>query len=112
VTLLKIAYDEEFAHCGPGNLLMLELINHESVKQSSDEIDCITDMRWHQSWRMAQREYASVTLYPLRLSPIVFGYLPDRVKHGLRRFALARAAARWLREHRGANRRLVTGGVE
>jgi CelD/BcsL family acetyltransferase involved in cellulose biosynthesis len=110
LSLLKIAYDEAHAHCGPGNMLFLEMLRREATAGLSREVDCLTDMAWHRNWRMASRDYVTVTLYPQRLVPWLFGYLPAVIADALRRSPLARAVVQALR--RSFRRRPATAAEE
>lgn len=97
LNLLKIAYDEGHSHYGPGNMLFLELLRREAASQAAREIDCLTDMPWHQNWRMASRRYLTVTLFPRRMAPALLGYLPLRGKDVLRSSPAVRSMVRAIR---------------
>lgn len=103
LSLLKIAYDEAYASCGPGNMLFLEMLRRESALGLSREIDCLTDMAWHTNWRMQSRSYVTVTLYPKTTRALVFGYLPAVAVDTLRKSALLRRVVRvgkqWRKRH-------------
>lgn len=112
LSLLKIAYDEAHAHCGPGNMLFLEMLRREATVGLSREVDCLTDMAWHRNWRMASRDYVTVTLYPRRVVPWLFGYLPAVAADVLRRSPLARTTVRVIRRafRRGETTTPASGG--
>lgn len=95
--LLKIAYNERYAHCGPGNMLFLEILRREVAGGRTDVIDCLTDMAWHRNWRMDSRSYVELFAYPRRPVPILLGAFPGACADVLRRWPLARRAVRALR---------------
>lgn len=78
LTLVKMAYDEAFAACAPGNLLMLAIIERVWQEDDTDRIDCLSDQPWHSHWKLERREYFDLFLYPRRLLPYCAGYLPHR----------------------------------
>jgi CelD/BcsL family acetyltransferase involved in cellulose biosynthesis len=96
VTLLKIAYNEEYAAIAPGNMLFLELLRREAESQESRRIDCVTDMPWHANWKMATRRYRNVCVYPRRFWPTAFGLVPALAADVLRRNPTARKLWRTL----------------
>ena len=85
LTLLKIAYNEDYAAIAPGNMLLLELLRRESASQESRRIDCVTDMPWHANWKMATRDYRTFVVYPRRFVSTAFGFVPDLAGDALRR---------------------------
>jgi hypothetical protein len=109
--LPKIAYDEAYAKCGPGNLLFEQTVRSAFERGNIDEINCLTDMPWHRSWRMDQSNYARLWIYPKRPLASLFGALPtwaaQRVKSLLRplvlrlRQAVARRKRRMNRTEEG-----------
>jgi len=96
VTLLKIAYNEDYASIGPGNMLLLGLLRRESDSQESRRIDCVTDMPWHANWKMATRRYHNVYVYPRRFWPTAFELVPALAADLLRRHPTARKLLRTL----------------
>jgi CelD/BcsL family acetyltransferase involved in cellulose biosynthesis len=60
--LPKIAYDEGFADCMPGNLLSWEVIRDASERPDVDEIYHMSSARWHAAWHMSQDIYTDVHL--------------------------------------------------
>lgn len=62
--LLKICYDEEFATCSPGNLLLDNVIQNACAMGDLDEINCVADGAWHRNWKMKER-----TIYELLILP-------------------------------------------
>ena len=96
VTVLKIAYNEDYAAVAPGNMLFLELLRRESASQESRRIDCVTDMPWHANWKMATRRYRNVCVYPRRFWPTALGLVPGLAADVLRRSPTARKLLRIL----------------
>ena len=94
LTLLKIAYNEDYAAIAPGNMLLLALLRRESASQESRLIDCVTDMPWHANWKMATRDYRTVVVYPRRFVPTVCGLVPDLAGDALRRSPTVRSLLR------------------
>lgn len=78
LVLWKIAYDEAFSNCGPGNILFEKTIERAFLSGDIDEINCLTDMEWHRHWKMDQRPYYNLYLYPRRSLPFVAGVIPRK----------------------------------
>jgi CelD/BcsL family acetyltransferase involved in cellulose biosynthesis len=109
LSLLKIAYQEDFSECGPGNMLFLEMLRNTIGLGNTEIIDCLTDMPWHNQWRMARREYVSLTIFPRRVLPILVGYFPLVAGDFLRRFAILRNVVRGLRSQWFRTRQRLVG---
>lgn len=86
LTLLKIAYDEEYQHMAPGNHLFLKMVERAHEQGDTDEINCITDSEWHDNWNMSKREYRTVYVYPKNVASSAFFYFPRKIHVGLRNF--------------------------
>ena len=71
VFLFKICYSEEFSNLGPGNVLMMRTIERAFQQGDTDEINCLTDMSWHNNWVVTRRPYTTYTLVPKRIAPMV-----------------------------------------
>lgn len=84
LNLLKIAYDESYAQCAPGNLLFEKTLQRAFASEDIDEINCLTDMPWHRNWRMDRRPYYDIWIYPRRPLPFLFSFLPKRARSLLR----------------------------
>ncbi len=67
--LLKSSYDEDFARCSPGNLLLLESLRRASNHLSSYEF-LGTAERWTRVWTSRVHPCVSVRAYPERVSGI------------------------------------------
>lgn len=50
VFLIRVAYNEDFAHASPGTLLMGRLIEWCCSHPAIDRIDLVVRQRWHQRW--------------------------------------------------------------
>jgi CelD/BcsL family acetyltransferase involved in cellulose biosynthesis len=76
LVVTKIAYDEEYSRCSPGNLLFHAVLERAFESDDVDVVDCLTDMVWHRNWQMDRRRYYNVLLFPKRMKPTILGYLP------------------------------------
>lgn len=85
LTLLKIGYDESYGHCAPENMLFEQTIRHFFGAGDIDEINCLTDMSWHNNWRMEKRPCYDVGFYPRRVFPFLASVLPQKTKSLLRK---------------------------
>jgi hypothetical protein len=66
--LLKIGYDERFARCSPGTLLMLEAANWAS-ERGLDAIELLGDREsWTRFWTHEERPCVALYAYPARLA--------------------------------------------
>jgi CelD/BcsL family acetyltransferase involved in cellulose biosynthesis len=81
----KISYDEDYSDVSPGNMLFLETVCRCFQDGDIDEINCLTDMPWHRNWRMNQRKYYNVHLFPNRSVSILLGEMPRRMRDALLR---------------------------
>ncbi len=63
--LMKIGYDEQFAHCSPGNLLVLETIRY-AAKSSLKSVAFLGAMEpWKQQWTSEENACVVLRGYPL-----------------------------------------------
>lgn len=62
LVLWKLGYDDTYAYCSPGNLLLLHLIETE-IDHGTVEIDLTSDQHWYESWGMITRTYHHVRIY-------------------------------------------------
>jgi hypothetical protein len=97
LVLLKIGYDEAFSHCAPGNMLLERTLQRAFASGDIDEIDCLTDMAWHDNWAMAKRPYYNLWIYPRRGVPLLKGALPRLVRERLRHLPGLRSLYRRVR---------------
>ncbi len=84
LVIWKIAYDESYSFCGPGNLLFEKGLERAFLKGDVDEVNCLTDMAWHKSWRMSSRPYYDVYIYPKRAITFMAGVIPKRTRNFIR----------------------------
>jgi CelD/BcsL family acetyltransferase involved in cellulose biosynthesis len=97
VVIWKIGYDEAFARCGPGTILFERLAQRAFEADDIDQIDLMTDMPWHDNWRIHKREYHDLYVFPKRLIPTLIGVLPKRLSLRLRKVSIIRGAVQRLR---------------
>ena len=81
----RISYDESFASYAPGNILFEHTVRRAFAADDIDEIDCLSDMPWHDKWRCEKHRYHHLWIYAPRFFPFVTGYLPAKAKTSLRR---------------------------
>jgi CelD/BcsL family acetyltransferase involved in cellulose biosynthesis len=77
--LHRIAYDETHARLVPGNLLFDRVVEDAFAGGRTDAVDCMTDMPWHDLWRLDRYPYLRLRLFPRRPLPLL-GYLADRLR--------------------------------
>jgi CelD/BcsL family acetyltransferase involved in cellulose biosynthesis len=75
VIIPKIAYDEEFAACMPGNLLTGEVIKDLFSRPDISELNYLSDADWQRAWRMDQDSYVDVHLVRKDMLPVLL-HLP------------------------------------
>ena len=68
--LLKIAYDEKFATCSPGTLLMLHSVKHAAVRGLKSYEFLGTAERWTRPWTESLRRCVALRAYPLSIGGI------------------------------------------
>lgn len=68
IWLIRIGYDEAYADCSPGNLLMMEVIRYASRQQlkSCEFLGKAED--WTRMWTNKQYSTECITIFPTRLS--------------------------------------------
>jgi CelD/BcsL family acetyltransferase involved in cellulose biosynthesis len=80
LALFKIGYDEEYSYCSPGNILFESVVERAYSQGDTDEINCITDMAWHDNWVMDKRPHYDLWIYPKHPIPFLFGALPRKAR--------------------------------
>jgi hypothetical protein len=70
--LPKIAFDEEFADCMPGNLLTAEVLKDAFFCSQLNEINHLSRADWHSLWRMSQDKYVDVHLIRRSIASTLF----------------------------------------
>jgi hypothetical protein len=61
--ILKIGYDQDYAHLSPGVMLLDHLFRNVAPQSSINRIDFTTDMPWMKDWRPSRRELVEVFLF-------------------------------------------------
>ena len=92
LTLFKIGYDEEYSYCSPGNILFERVVERAYGQGDTDEINCITDMAWHDNWGMDKRPHYDLWIYPKHPIPFFFGALPRKARMRLSKITGLKAA--------------------
>lgn len=112
LSIWKIGFDEAYAHCSPGVLLLEKVLARAFADESVDEVNLVTDKDWHRSWQPQRRPYYLVRLYPTRPWPYLAGALPLQTRQVLRRVPGLRRAVVAVREWRarGAQEKRSTAG--
>jgi CelD/BcsL family acetyltransferase involved in cellulose biosynthesis len=64
-SLFKIGYDEEFARCSPGNLLMLHTVQWAAEQELSSYEFLGAQEPWTDRWTETVRSCVDVQIYPL-----------------------------------------------
>jgi CelD/BcsL family acetyltransferase involved in cellulose biosynthesis len=62
--VFKIAYNEEYAACSPGNQLFRRCVEREFALGKAERINCLADTAWHRTWRMKTGAFYNVHIYP------------------------------------------------
>lgn len=81
----RISHDESCSSFAPGNILFEHTVRRAFEADDIDEIDCLTDMPWHDKWRCEKHSHHHLWIYAPGFFPLVTGYLPARAKTMLRR---------------------------
>jgi CelD/BcsL family acetyltransferase involved in cellulose biosynthesis len=63
--LLKIGYDQQYAQCSPGQLLMRETIRYAAERKLQSYEFLGTAAAWTQVWTKCERESVSLWVYPM-----------------------------------------------
>lgn len=84
IILPKIAFDEEFTECMPGNLLTAEVIRDAFSRPEIRQLNHLSQADWHRSWRMDQDGYADVHLVRRDMLPMLL-HLPRILAQGIYR---------------------------
>ncbi len=80
LTLLKIAFDENFSSIGPGTVLMKHVLQGAFEDESINEVDCLTYFAWNSNWNMRKREYYTCRFIEKSLGNLLLEYLPLAVR--------------------------------
>ena len=68
--LMKIAYDEQFARCSPGTLLMLHSVKYAAVRGLKSFEFLGTTERWTRAWTDSRRRCVALRAHPLSIGGI------------------------------------------
>lgn len=69
--LLKIGYNEQYAKCSPGMLLMYETIVYAAKRKLKSYEFMGTAGQWTRRWTKTERENVSISTYPFTLSGMI-----------------------------------------
>lgn len=108
----KIAFDEDFADCRPGNILTAEVIKAAFADADLTEINHMSNASWHRLWHMSEEPYGGVDFIRSSAVAALFhrpGVLLEAAYRDLLRpsvpVALTDAVRRFLRRRRPKPRR-------
>ena len=76
----KVVFREDYAEVSPGNLLFEWVLRQAFEDPQTRLVNCLTDMPWHDRWKMEKRPNYHLIAYNRRALPLLSGYLPRRVK--------------------------------
>jgi len=93
----KIGFDEEFAQFSPGNILFERTVQRAFDSKDTDEINCLTDMPWHNNWKMIKKDYFDFWIYPRRPIPLICGVLPKEIRRWGRRMPAVKSLYKRIR---------------
>ena len=82
--LFKIGYDEQFARCSPGQLLMLHTVRYAALRGLHSYEFLGTTAPWTDVWTPSVREYVAVRAYPMTARGIA-AFSMDAARFGWRR---------------------------
>ena len=100
ILLQKIAYNEAFSQCAPGNMLLEQTLQRAFADPATDEVDCFYEFPWQNNWAMQKRSYYDLWVYPREWLPFAFGVTPRRAKARLRQLTVLRSLYRYFRPAR------------
>jgi CelD/BcsL family acetyltransferase involved in cellulose biosynthesis len=87
LTLYKIAYDEAYSSCSPGNILFEKMIRHAFGSGLVDEINFLSDEPWMKNWGLSRRSYYDLQMHYKRPLPLFLPFMSTK----------ARWAYRWMK---------------
>jgi CelD/BcsL family acetyltransferase involved in cellulose biosynthesis len=97
IFLLKTAYDPEFAHCAPGQLITARLIRY-GAEHSMELLDFLGEnMEWKSDWEPSLRAHYRVMLFSPGAGGRYAYWTRYGVKENVKRIPGALRAVRWLR---------------
>ncbi len=60
----KIAYNEKFANCAPGHLLLAKVIENSITQGDVDTINFLATRRWLRVWNVTRKKVGEIILFP------------------------------------------------
>jgi len=90
--ILKTCYDEAYSSCSPGSILLEKVFERAFTSGEVDEINFLTDYSWNQNWQVDKRSYYNLYLFPYKPLPVLAGYVPLKMRLGLRQVPAVRQA--------------------
>lgn len=97
VLIWKLGYDADYSKNGPGTVLFEHLARRAFEAEDIDQIDLMTDMPWYDNWQMHKRNYSDLLVFPNRLTPIITGLWPTRLRIALARIPFLRSLVQKIR---------------
>jgi CelD/BcsL family acetyltransferase involved in cellulose biosynthesis len=98
----KVAYDESFAECSPGNLLLRETLERTFADGQTDEVNMLSRYHWLERFGLLERPYHRVRIFRPGLRSWLLGLAPARARARLRTSPTLRRAVRaWRRIRSG-----------
>ncbi len=94
LAICKLGYDESYARCAPGNMLLEHVVKRSFEADDIDQIDMMSDMPWYYNWKMQKRQYEDFWMFPHRPLSIVADIVPRKSRRSLHRIRLLRKAVR------------------
>jgi len=93
----KIAYDENYAFCSPGHLVVSQMLEWAFNDGDLDEVNFMTDAAWLSSWHVNKRKYFDLQIYPRSFGNTLLKVMPFKAKAMLRQIPGIRPVARAVR---------------
>lgn len=93
VVLWKLGYDEQYANCSPGGMLMQELLKRACETRDTREVNLTTDQPWYSNWQMVYRDYFNVTIVKRSPLALLGVWLPAALRRAAKKNPLVR---RWV----------------
>lgn len=85
--LLKIAYNENYSYCSPGNLLINKIIEDSYTGTEISEINFMNEREWFKMWNVKERKLFDIIIIPRNfiLTPLIktlrkFIYYKNKLK--------------------------------
>jgi CelD/BcsL family acetyltransferase involved in cellulose biosynthesis len=98
VVIWKLGYDEKYGKYSPGALLFKAVLEQSYKDNAISEFNLMSDTPWQVNWNPCHRAYSNVYIYPIRVYPIMIGFLPRILKGWLRRSSSLMRIARKIRK--------------